>query len=198
MPTADGYAITPPILLKSRLRSHKCWNSAMYAKGFGQSRNLEIEKSASRVVCYCRQRRPEALDKIFDSLPVNRTTQEYKRVSQQVLAAALAQLQGDIDTLGWFCGYFAGEINRTEDNHRPRHSIAELSKLLITSGMELFTDFAPYPGCRIVILNPDKFESLPEEIQAIVQQAFDVTEQSGEEAQQINDALLQELTVTQK
>lgn len=111
----------------------------MCAKGFGQSHNPEIDKLVQQVVHYCQQRNPESLDKIFDSLPVNRTVEEYRRVSNQVLAAALAKLQGDIDTLSWFCGYFAGEINRTEDNHRPRHSIAELSKLLITLGMEPFT-----------------------------------------------------------
>jgi hypothetical protein len=100
-----------------------------------------------------------------------------------------------IDTLSWFCGYIASEINRTEDNQKPHHPITKLSKTLITLGMEPFTDFMPYPGCRIVILNSEKFESLPEEVQAIVQQAFDVTESSSEEAQRVNDALLQELVV---
>ncbi|MHC5830647.1 MAG: hypothetical protein ACYT04_85555, partial [Nostoc sp.] len=103
----------------------------------------------------------------------------------------------DIDTLSWFCGYMASEINRTQDNQKPHHPIAELSKTLITSGMEPFSDFMPYPGCRLVILNSEKFESLPESIQAIVQQAFDIRESSSEEAHRINNALLQELTVTQ-
>ena len=74
------------------------------------------------------------------------------------------------------------------------------SKFIITTylplpGMEPFTDFMPYPGCRIVILNSEKFESLPESVQAVVQQAFDIKESTGEEAQRINDALLQELVV---
>ncbi|WP_298908599.1 hypothetical protein [uncultured Nostoc sp.] len=51
----------------------------------------------------------------------------------------------------------------------------------------------PDPGCRLVILNSEKFESLSESIQTIVQQAFDIRESSGTEAQRINDALLQEL-----
>lgn len=89
----------------------------------------------------------------------------------------------------------ASEINRTEDNQKPHHPIAELSKTLITSGMEPFTDFMPYPGCRIVILNSEKFESLPESVQAVVQQAFNIKESTGKEAQRINDALLQELVV---
>lgn len=64
--------------------------------------------------------------------------------------------------------------------------------------MEPFSDFMPYPGCRIVILNADKFEALPAEIRNTVQQAFDVMENSNEHLQQVNDALLQELVVTVK
>lgn len=48
---------------------------------------------------------------------------------------------------------------------------------------------------EIVILNSEKFESLPESVQTIVQKAFDIRESSGTEAQRINDALLQELMV---
>ncbi|MFN6486631.1 MULTISPECIES: hypothetical protein [unclassified Nostoc] len=69
------------------------------------------------------------------------------------------------------------------------------SKTLITSGMEPFTDFMPYPGCRIVILNNEKFEALPPKVQAAVKEAFDVVETSGEEAQRRNEALLRELEV---
>ncbi|MEH2207148.1 MAG: hypothetical protein V7K53_24270 [Nostoc sp.] len=120
-------------------------------------------------------------------LPVN--------LNQRVVTGILAALQKDIDTLSWFCGYMASEINGSEDNQKPHHPIAELSKTLIKSGMEPFTDFMPYPGCRIVILNSEKFESLPESVQAVVQQAFDIKESTGKEAQRINDALLQELVV---
>ncbi|AUB35051.1 hypothetical protein COO91_00905 [Nostoc flagelliforme CCNUN1] len=36
---------------------------------------------------------------------------------------------------------------------------------------------------------------MPESVQAVVQQAFDIKESTGKEAQRINDALLQELVV---
>lgn len=77
-----------------------------------------------------------------------------------VLAGTINALTDDIDTLAWFCGYTASEINRSEDNHKPHHPITLLSKLLIKFGMQPFSDFMPYLGCRIVILNADKFESL--------------------------------------
>ncbi|MDZ7960901.1 MAG: hypothetical protein RMY34_23980 [Aulosira sp. DedQUE10] len=159
----------------------------MCAKGFGQSQPSKIDKLIESAVCYCYKRHPEALDNIFDYLPVN--------LNQRVVTGILVALQKDIDTLSWFCGYMASEINRSEDNQKPHHPIAELSKTLIKSGMEPFTDFMPYPGCRIVILNSEKFESLPESFQAVVQQAFDIKESTGKEAQRINDALLQELVV---
>ncbi|MHC0067203.1 hypothetical protein ACWATR_30555 [Nostoc sp. UIC 10890] len=159
----------------------------MCAKGFGQSQPTKIDKLIESAVRYSHKRHPEALDSIFDYLPVN--------LNERVVTGILAALQKDIDTLSWFCGYMASEINRTEDNQKPHHPIAELSKTLITSGMEPFTDFMPYPGCRIVILNSEKFESLPESVQAVVQQAFDIMESTGKEAQRINDALLQELVV---
>lgn len=162
--------------------------TTMSGKRFGQRQPTKIDKLVESAVSYCQKRHPEALDKIFDNLPV--------KLNKQVLDGTVAALEKDIDSLSWLCGYFASEINRTEDYQKPRPSITKLSKLLITSGMEPFCDFSPYPGCRIIILNTDKFESLPEEVQTIVQQAFNVTEQSGEEAQRINDALLQELTVT--
>jgi hypothetical protein len=159
----------------------------MCAKGFGQPQPTKIDKLIESAVRYCHKRHPEDLDSIFDNLPVN--------LNQRVVTGILAALQKDIDTLSWFCGYMASEINRSEDNQKPHHPIAELSKTLITSGMEPFTDFMPYPGCRLVILNSEKFESLPKSVQTIVQQAFDIRESSGIEAQRINDALLQELMV---
>ncbi|MFN6571961.1 hypothetical protein [Dendronalium sp. ChiSLP03b] len=162
----------------------------MSAKEFGQPQPTKIDKLVEDAVRYCHQRSPEALDSIFDNLPA--------ALNKQVVTGIVAAFQGDINTLSWFCGYMASEINRSEDNHKPHHPITELSKTLIKSGMEAFTDFMPYPGCRIVILNPEKFESLPEEVQAVVQQAFNVTEQSQEQAQRINDALMQELTVTEE
>ncbi|MBE8991807.1 hypothetical protein [Nostoc sp. LEGE 12450] len=159
----------------------------MCAKGFGQSQPTKTDKLVESAVRYCHKRHPEALDSIFDNLPVN--------LNQRVVTGILAALQKDIDTLSWFCGYMASEINRSEDNQKPHHPIAELSKTLITSGMEPFTDFMPYPGCRIVILNSEKFEALPPRVQAAVKEAFDVVETSEEEAQRRNEALLRELKV---
>ncbi|MEH2154912.1 hypothetical protein [Nostoc sp.] len=85
--------------------------------------------------------------------------------------------------------------NSTSDNDKSYHPITLLSKLLIKSGMQPFVDFMPYIGCRISILNNDKFEALPPRVQAAVKEAFDVVETSGEEAQRINEALLRELEV---
>ena len=148
---------------------------------------FQINEIVEIAVGCCHQRNPELLDEIFDDLPVE--------INKQVLAGTVAALQGDTDSLAWFCGYFAGAINRSEDNEKP-HSIALLSKLLIRNEMEAFVDFSPYPGCRLVIINTDKFGALPPKVKAVMQEAFDVNEASGEEVQQINDALLEELTVT--
>lgn len=132
------------------------------------------------------QGNPESLDKILDNSPVE--------LNRQLLAATITALHDDIDTLAWFCGYFAGAINRSEDNNKP-HSIVLLSKLLIQSGMEPFADFAPYPGCRIMIVNTDKFAHLPEKVRLLVREAFDVAERTAEEAQRINNTLMEELVV---
>jgi hypothetical protein len=62
-----------------------------------------------------------------------------------------------IDTLSWFCGYIASEINRTEDNQKPHHPITKLSKTLITLGMEPFTErFKRKTGGSTLVL-PDLF-----------------------------------------
>jgi TRAP-type C4-dicarboxylate transport system substrate-binding protein len=55
--------------------------------------------------------------------------------------------------------------------------------------------FVPYIGCRISILNIDKFEALPAKVQAAVKEAFDVMQHSDEEVQEINEALLAEMQV---
>lgn len=159
----------------------------MSGKGFGQPQPTKIDKLVESAVRYCQQRQPEALDQIFDNLPV--------KLNQQVVTGILAAFQGDIDSLSWLCGYFASEINSTSDNDKPYHPITLLSKLLIKSGMQPFVDFMPYIGCRISMLNNDKFEALPPRVQAAVKEAFDVVETSGEEAQRINEALLRELEV---
>ncbi|WP_026736119.1 hypothetical protein [Fischerella sp. PCC 9605] len=158
----------------------------MSAKGFGQP--TKTDKLVEQVVCYCHKRHPEALDKIFDTLPAS--------INKQLVAGTVAALSGDTDTLAWFCGYMASAINRSEDNQKPHHPITLLSKLLIKHQMQPFSDFMPYPGCRLVILNTEKYEALPTEVQKLVQQAYEITEATGEEAQRINNALLEELVVT--
>ena len=134
----------------------------------------------------CYQHNPELLDEIFDDLPVE--------INKQILSGTVAALQGDIDSLAWFCGYFAGAVNRSEDNEKP-HLIMLLSKMLIKNGMEAFVDFSPYPGCRLVVINTEKFESLPQKVKGLMQEAFDVNEASGEEVKRINNAILEELVV---
>ena len=156
-------------------------------KGFGNSQPTDIDKLVERAVKYCHKQNPEGLDQIFDNLPVE--------LNKQVLVGTLAVLHNDTDILSWFCGYFAGEVNCTSDNDKPHHPITLLSKLLIQYGMYPFIDFAPYPGCRLMIANTEKFETLPEKVQTLVQGTFDVIERTGEEAKQINDALLEELVV---
>ncbi|AUB36064.1 hypothetical protein COO91_01963 [Nostoc flagelliforme CCNUN1] len=136
---------------------------------------------------YCRQRSPELLDRIFDSLPVE--------VNRQIMQGIAVAFQHDADILGWFCGYVAGEINCREDNQSRHQPITELSKTLIRAGMEPFTDFLPYPVCRLVILNPEKFGLLPDKVKAVLQKGFVVNERTSEQANQINDALLQEFVV---
>ena len=61
--------------------------------------------------------------------------------------------------------------------------------------MQPFADFSPYPGCRLIIINTEKFAALPEQVQKLVGAAFDVMESTGEQAQQVNNALLEELVV---
>ncbi len=140
------------------------------------------DKLVKQVVYHCQTRHPEALDEIFDNLPLHS--------NDRILAGALAVLHNDLDSIGWLCGYLASEINSSEDNYR-YHPIAELCKTLLEYGMELFVDFTPYPGSRILIANIEKFESLPE----FVKVAYQVMESTSERVQQMNDALLQELVV---
>lgn len=154
----------------------------------GSKSKLDI--LAESAIEHCQQRHPEGLDRIFDNQPVT--------FNQQLLPKVIAALKLDINTLSWFCGYLASEINCTKDNQKPRHPITELSHLLISAGMEPFEDFTPYPGCRLFIGNADKFQSLPAEIQDRVHQFFEIKETSGEEAQQINQAMLQELMVVRE
>ncbi|AFZ27260.1 hypothetical protein Cylst_5226 [Cylindrospermum stagnale PCC 7417] len=157
--------------------------------GFGKGSKSKLDILAESAVGYCQQRNPESLDKIFDNQPV--------QLNQQLLPKLIAALKPDADALSWLCGYFCSEINCTEDNQKLHHPITKLSRLLISAGMEPFEDFTPYPGCRLVV-NAEKFQSLPADIQQQVHQFFDINETTGEEAQRINQAMLQELMVVPK
>lgn len=157
------------------------------SKGFGQSQPTKLDKLIQQAVDYTRRREPEALDKIFDNLPV--------KLNNQVLQGTLKSLNTDSDSLSWLCGYFASEINSSSDNDKPRQPIILLSKLLIKHKMKPFIDFMPYTGCRITIIDTDKFEALPAKVQEAINGAFEVLERSTEEAQQINDALLAEMLI---
>ena len=165
------------------------------SQGFGVKPPNKTDKLIQQVVRHCQKRHPEALDQIFDNLPVGRTHAEYQRLNQQMITDTTKALTDDSDSLAWFCAYSASEINRSEDNDKPHHPIKLLSKLLIKHGMQPFADFSPYPGCRLIIINTDKFAALPEQVQKLVKEAFDVMESTGEQAQQINNALLEELVV---
>jgi hypothetical protein len=140
------------------------------------------DKLVESVVYHCQTRHPEALDEIFDNLPLHS--------NEHILAEALAVLHNDLDSMGWLCGYLASEINSSDDNNR-YHPITELCKALLEYGMELFVDFTPYPGSRILIANIEKFKSLPE----FVRDAYQVMESTGDNVQQMNNALLQELVI---
>ena len=170
----------------------------MAGKGFGQPQPTKIDKIIERIVRYCQKRSPEALDKIFDSLPVGLTVEEYRHLNQQVTDGAVAALSGDIDALAWFCGYIASEINCSEDNHQPHHPITELAKFLIQVGMQPFEDFMPYPGCRLVIINNDKLQALSEPIKAKLQMAFNMMQNSPQQFLQMNETLLEEMVVIEE
>lgn len=68
----------------------------MSGKGFGQRQPTKIDKLVEYAVHSCHKRQPEALDKIFDNLPV--------KLNEQVLKSTLTALAQDIDSLSWLCG----------------------------------------------------------------------------------------------
>ena len=68
----------------------------MSPKGFGEPQPTKTDKLVEQVVRHCQKRNPEALDQIFDNLPIGRTVQEYQRLNQQVLAGTLNALTGVI------------------------------------------------------------------------------------------------------
>lgn len=150
----------------------------------------KIDELVQRVVSYVRARKPQSIDQVFDSLPVN--------LNDQILNGVLADLSDDADSLAWLCGYFASEINSSEDNDKLHKPITLLSKLLIKHGMRPFDDFLPYIGCRLTVFNTDKFALLPIKVQAVLRGGFDVEKMSNEDFGRINDALLGEMEVTSK
>jgi hypothetical protein len=157
------------------------------SKGFGKPQPTKVDKFIEQAVSHARRRNPEALDRIFDNLPVE--------LNNKVLQGTVKTLKQDVDSLSWLCGYFASEINSTSDNDKPRQPIILLSKLLMKHGMAPFTDFTPYTGCRIQIIDTDKFDALPVKVREAINGAFEIMEQSDEEARAINDALLAEMLV---
>jgi hypothetical protein len=161
------------------------------SRGSGQPQQTEFDKLIERIVRYCQKRSPEALDRVFNTLP--RNTPE---LSQLIVTKTVDYLiQGNLNTLGWFCGYMTSEINRSEDNNRAYLPITELSITLTGAGMQPFRDFVPYPGQRIIILYPEKVEALPEIVKELLVTAFDLIEQSEEELMKVNEAIRQELGV---
>ena len=153
-------------------------------QGFGNPKKSKLDILAESAISYCQHRSPEKLDTIFDYQP--------PEINHQICEKLIAVL--DIGTIAWFCGYLASEINCSQDNNKP-HPIGELSGFLISLGFKLFEDFTPYPGCRLVIANTEKFQSLPQEIQDKINQFFEIQSKSGKEAQEINNAILQELQI---
>jgi hypothetical protein len=157
---------------------------------FSRIRQPEFNTLISRIHHHCHNRSPEALDLIFDALPQND-----EALSCQIISAIVAQLGNDLDSLSWLCGYMASEISCSEDNQRPHLPLVALSRWLITLGFQPFSDFVPYPGRRLIILDIDRFEALPAAVQAEIRDSFSLLERSSEEVQQVNESLRQELCV---
>jgi hypothetical protein len=150
----------------------------------------EVEGLIARVVAYVKAQLPESIDEILDN--------STGVTNSSILDGVLASLANDIDALAWLCSYFAAETNRVEDNEKPCKPIMLLSKLLLKHGFKPFEDFAPYCGCRLTIFNADKFESLPPNIQQMVDGGFDVAEMSSRDFDNINEALRSEMEVNKK
>jgi hypothetical protein len=145
------------------------------SKGFGVKPPKKDDKLAQQLVRHCQQRCPEKLDRIFDALAMERTKAEHQDITYILINTAIVELKGDIESICWFCGYFARGIDRVEN--KEKHSFIEkLSQTLIESGMQPFSDFVPYPGWCIIIVNTKKFKTLPVDVQQAVQQLNQVSE----------------------
>ncbi|RUT02200.1 hypothetical protein DSM106972_062750 [Dulcicalothrix desertica PCC 7102] len=65
----------------------------MASRGFGKTQPTKLDQLIGQAVDYSRRREPEALDKIFDNLPVE--------MNNKVLKGTLRELNKDIDTISW-------------------------------------------------------------------------------------------------
>ncbi|MEI3650488.1 MAG: hypothetical protein V6D39_10935 [Dolichospermum lemmermannii FEM_B0920] len=72
-------------------------------QGFGNPKKSKLDILAELAICYCEQRSPEKLDTIFDY--------QLTEINHKICAKLVTVL--DIDTISWFCGYLASEINCT-------------------------------------------------------------------------------------
>lgn len=112
----------------------------------------KFNKSVEQAVNCCRNRHSELLNQIVDNVNLDCVQDLYMRVVEL--------LENDIESICWFCGYFAGE---DEDS-----TMIDISRMLINHGMQAFEDFVPMFKRRIVIVNKNKFKELPLTIQETV------------------------------
>jgi hypothetical protein len=146
-----------------------------------------IKQLVELAIRHCHRREPEGLDRIFDTVA--------EPVKKQVLSGTLARLQGNAEDIAWLCSYFASETNRSEDNQKTHRPVMQLARVFVESGMIAFQDFMPYSGCRLAVINKDKFEALSSEIKAKMASAYNVLPVSMEQFQRSNEAILKELVV---
>ncbi len=145
------------------------------SKGFGVKPPKKDDKLVQQVVRHCQQRCPEELDKIFDALLVRRIKAEHQDIACILINTAIVELNSDIESICWFCGYFARGLDRVEN--KEKHSFIEkLSHTLIEYGMQPFEDFVPYPGWSIIFADIKKFKTLPVDVQQAVQHLNQVSE----------------------
>lgn len=148
----------------------------------------QADKFIDRVVQLCHKKNPEALDLIFDNPAI-----QAPETSEQVFSGCVALLQAEPDVLAWWCGYMCSEINRSEDNQREHLPMTTLARKLIDAGLLPYRDFMPYPGQRLILLDGDLFKTLPLQLQAEMQAAFNLERPTDEEFRQNNEAIRQEL-----
>ena len=154
-----------------------------------------IEQVVDRIVRLCHKRSPEALDRIFDTMYTGLTENQAENLSRQVTYLTAAALKPDPETLAWWCGYMASEINYSADNDRQDLRITTLARKLIDNRLMPFQHFLPYPGRRLILLDANLLSTLPTELQKAMRDTFDLDERSSEEVYQINEAIRQEIAV---